>query len=373
MRFQAQFSMNTILLVALLLGLSEFLSSAPNFLPEKDSSYPLNLVVEVEGSVSFKQKGWTNYAPLAFGIALRSGDLLKIPESAHAMVVCSDLTVHKLEPGIEGVPCTGAGALLRGAEGSLINPTRGWSYDGSYPMVISPRKTTLLNANPVLRWSAVPHAAYYRIMVRGQKLVWTYVNEVPKTELEYPVSAPPLEPGEDYKLIVETEDKSSSAEPGLGLGFSLMDKKATEEVAAQEMRIERLGLRKEPTEFLIAHLYASSNLNAESIERLESLSKAFKAAEVERLLGDLYLKVSLPRKAEVSYLHALQLSIQEKDEVCEMKVHIALAEIYERALGNVKLANEEINSTLALAGKIGDDQTAHQAGLLLAEVKKGGT
>jgi hypothetical protein len=373
MRMQTRHSRKVALYFALQLGLPGFHSSGLLPSAAEGAFYPLNLVVEVEGSVSFKQKGWTNYAPLAFGIALRSGDLLKIPESAHAKVVCSDLTVHKLESGVEGIPCAGAGDLLRSAEGSLINPTRGWSYDGSYPMVISPRKTKLLNANPILRWNSVPNASYYRITVRGQSLLWSSNEIPPETELIYPESAPPLKPGEDYKLIVETQDKSSSSEPGLGLGFSLMDGMPAVKVEAQELRIKLLGLGKEPTEFLIAHLYASLNLNAESIERLENLSKTFKAAEVERLLGDLYLKVGLPRKAETCYLEALQLSVQEKDEVGEMKVHLAMAEIYERALGNVKLATEEINLTLALAGKIGDDQTAHQAGLLLAEVKKGGT
>ena len=373
MRFQAQFSMNTVLLVVLLLGLSEFLFSGPNSFPEKESSYPLNLVVEVEGSVSFKQKGWTNYAPLAFGIGLRPGDLLRIPESAHAKVVCSDLTVHKLESGVEGIPCTGEGDLLSSSEGSLINPTRGWSDDGSYPIVISPRRTKLMTTSPILRWSAVPNASYYRLTIRGQKLNWVLIYVLAKTELEYPSFAPPLEPGEDYKFIVETQDKSSFSEPGIGLGFSLLDKRLIKELQAQETRVKTLELGENPTEFLIAHLYVSRDLNSEAIDHLESLARDFKSAEVERFLGDLYLKVGLPRKAEACYLMALKLALQEKDEVGEMKVHLALAEIYQRVLGNPQTAIEEINSTLVLAHKLGDDETARQVGLLSAEINRPGS
>jgi hypothetical protein len=130
---------------------------------EAEASRGLNLAVLVEGTVSFKEKGWTNYAPVVFGMALQLGDLLRLEDTAHAKIICSDLTLHDLQPGLVGIPCAGTRDLLRSSEGSLINATRNWSNDGSYPLVLSPRKTKLLSRNPILRWNAVPGAKSYRI------------------------------------------------------------------------------------------------------------------------------------------------------------------------------------------------------------------
>jgi len=331
---------------------------------------PMHLAVLVEGNVSVKEKGWSNFAPVVFGTALQLGDLLRLEDTAHAKIICSDLTLHDLQPGLVGIPCAGTRDLLRSSEGSLINATRNWSYDGSYPLVLSPRKTKLLSRNPILRWNAVPGAKSYRIIVRSPKSSWSDV--VTTTQTIYPDSAPELQPGTDYKLIVETKDQSSSSEPGLGLGFSLLDRNEAKAVTEQEARINKLGLETGTTAFLIAHLYASHEMNAEAIDRLEALAKDFKAAAVERLLADLYMRVGLPRQAETCYLKSVNLSKDEKDEVGEMKAHLALARIYEQVLGNPKAASEQLNVTLELANKIGDNSTADQAGLLLAEVKKGG-
>src|SRR5258708_5126011 len=79
-------------------------------------------------------------------------------ESSRAKVVCSDLTLHDVPTGIVGVPCPVSRVVLRRVDGTLINATRGWPSDGSFPVVLSPRKTKLISANPTLRWSPVKEA-----------------------------------------------------------------------------------------------------------------------------------------------------------------------------------------------------------------------
>ena len=233
-------------------------------------------------------------------------------------------------------------------------------------MVLTPRNTKLLSPHPVLRWKPVEGAAIYRVIVRGGGLSWS--SQVKGTQLVYPETAPKLVPGTDYKLIVETSDRSSY-EPGRGLGFSILDPKDRRIVEKEEGQIRGLGLPEGPTQFLIAHLYATNGLNAEAIQRLEGVSTTFKVAAVTRLLGGLYLEVGLTRQAEASYLRSLDLSKEEKDEEGQMLAHLALARIYDEALGNSKSATQHLDEALALANKVGDEQVASQTHERLAKLK----
>jgi len=267
--------------------------------------------------------------------------------------------------------------LLRTADGSLFNPTRSVPNDDSFPEVLSPRKTRLLSGTPLLRWVPVTDETRYRITVRGPKLEWSEV--VSGTEIRYPPSAPALQPGVFYRLIVEMKTGSSSAEPrnafepGNAFGFAVLDKQAKERVIAEQIRIEALGLSKKATQFLVANIYAAHDLNAEAIEWLEDESRVSDSSAVERLLGDLYLKIGLPRQAESRYLKSLERSSKEKDSIGEMLAHLALARIYKQLLGNDGAAAEQSSKAIALANKLGDHYVAQQAGLLLAVAKNGGS
>jgi hypothetical protein len=335
-----------------------------------DAGQALNLAVFIEGQVRVKRRGWTRYAPVVFGSRLRSGDLLHLDDTSRAKVVCSDLTLHDIASGIGGVPCSVSQPLLQWGDGSMINVTRGRPSDGSFPIVLSPRKTKLLSPHPVLRWTPVSGAVAYAVIVRGANLFWSSQVRSTATELVYPEMAPQLKAGVDYKLIVQTIDRSSADEPGLGLGFSVLGSKDRQAVEKEQKKIGDLKLPEGPTQFLTAQIYATHGLNAEAIQRLESASQTFKVAAVERLLGDLYLKVGLTRQAEAHYLTSVDLSRDETDDEGEMLAHLALANIYEQVLGNNKSATEHLDTAVALARKIGDDVTASQAGTKLAELRR---
>lgn len=332
---------------------------------QESSEQPAHLAVSVEGKVSIKRNGWSKYVPVVFGTSLSFGDLLQLEEHAKVKIVCSDLTLHEVESARAGVPCAASGSLLQRPDGSQINPTRAWTDDRSFPVVLSPRKTKLLSAHPLLRWTAVDGAAMYWVLVRGLGPDWAF-RAGSVTETVYPDNAPSLKPGVDYKLIVETGGRSSSDEPGFGLGFSLLDEDARKTVFKEEKRIVNLGLSSEATEFLIAHLYSTHGLKAEAIDRLERLSAKFKAAAILRLLADLYLETGVVRRAETLYLEALARSTEENDADGEMLIHLTLANIYEKAIGNRNSAGEHLKKALALATQVGDDKTVKQTANHLA-------
>ena len=334
-----------------------------------NNTQPVNLAVFIDGQVTVRRQGWTRSVPVVFGTSLRSGDLLSLDQSSHAKVVCSDLTLHDIASGSSGVPCSTSNPLLRWSDGSMINVTRGGWADGSSPIVLSPRKTKLLSPNPLLRWTPVSGATAYTVMVREVNLAWQ-LSVASVTQIAYPDSAPRLKADVDYKLIVQARGRSSDEEQGLGLGFAILSSKDKKEVEREQRRIEDLGLPEGPTQFLVAYLYARHDLNAEAIQRLESASQNFKVAAVARLLGDLYLKIGLTRQAEASYLNSLNLSEGVRDEEGQMLAHLALARIYERALGNKDTASQHLKAELALAEKIGDDSAASQARGQLAELDR---
>jgi hypothetical protein len=335
---------------------------------ETDVLRPVNLIIFAQGQVSFKRKGWSSYAPAAFGTALQLGDLVNVADSSRVQIVCSDLSLHDIPPGIVGVPCQAVQPLLRKADGSVINVTRGRVYDGSFPLILSPRKTKVLSSNPILRWAPVPGAKSYLVTVRGTGLYWT--SAISGTEVAYPISAPTLQANKFYKLIVEVGDQSSSQEPGPYFGFSILDVKDRNIVIAEQQRIERLGLPEGPTRFLVALLFAAHGLNAEAIQMLEDNLQKFQAAAVARILGDLYIEVGLPRQAEGRYLKSIELAKAEKNLEVEMMAHLALAQIYERALGNSKSAGDHRIVALDLAKILGDDYTTSQITNQLNQTKK---
>jgi hypothetical protein len=325
---------------------------------ETDVLRPLNLAIFAQGQVSFKRKSWIRYVPVAFGTDLQLGDLVNVADSSRVQIVCSDLTLHDIPPGIVGVPCQVAQPLLRRPDGSVINVTRGRAYDESFPLILSPRKTRLISSTPALRWTLVPGARKYIVKVRGPGVAWMRV--VSETEIAYPADEPSLAAGKFYKLIVETGDQSSTEEPGPYLGFSVLDVKERNIVIGEQRRIERLGLPEGPTRFLVAHLFAAHGLNAEAIQMLEDTLRKFQVSAVARLLGDLYIEVGLPRQAESRYLKSIELAKAEKNLEVEMMDHLSLAQIYERALGNGKSAGEHWAATLELAKSLGDDYIARQ-------------
>jgi hypothetical protein len=330
-------------------------------------THPISLAVFTSGVTVYKRQGWTNFAPIAFGTTLRLGDLLKVGEASNLKVVCSDLTLHDVSAGVSGFPCPQSAGVLIGSDGSLINITR--SADAFYPTILSPRKTKLLSALPLLSWTPVDGAQTYNIMVRGFSYVWTMrVNST--TRIPYPTNAPPLKPDNDYKLIVQAGGRSSEEEPGNKMGFSIVGEVERKAVEREQLQIEALKLPSGPALFVTAYLYRSHGLEAEAIEKLEAALKSFKEPAVARLLGDCYLEIGLIRKAEQAYLNSLAMTTSGSDEEDEAMAHLMLGDVvYRRALGNKKEAAVHLNAALAAARTVGDAAVADQALKALAELQ----
>jgi hypothetical protein len=314
------------------------------------------LIVGVQGDAAVKRAGWRDYAPALFGAPLRRGDLLRLGSAGSATVACADLKLASVEGGVSGYPCQTAPRTPLVYEGTLLNPTRGDSGSGDYPLVISPRKTKLLNPRPVLRWQPMPGAKSTKAGLQGTN----WATEVSgASELSYPESAPALQPGVTYRLIVTSGDRSSSEEPGAGLGFSVIGTEEAKAVKVAEAKIRALGLTETATALLIANVHATNGLYAEAIEGLERLPAPQEPA-VLRLLGDLYISTGLNRLAEERYSAALVRSEELNDVEGQAQAHHALGRIYD-ALGNAADARRHLTDALALYDRLGDAQKSAEA------------
>jgi hypothetical protein len=330
------------------------------------SDRDVHLVVVVQGELSVKRQGWSTYAPALPGTVLHYGDLLRLDGSAQATVVCADLTIASVPGGVSGIPCKVDRPVLV-YDGSLVNPTRSIP-SGDFPLIVTPRKTKLLDPHPTLRWTPIAGATSYQVSVRGQGVNWsTDVNS--GTEIAYPADAPALVAGATYKVIVVAGTRSSEEETLPGLGFTLLKPEEAAVVRDAEARIHALGLPGEPTRLLLANLYASQGLYAEAIEQYEALSSTAQEPAVLRSLGDIYLTLGLNHPAEASYLQALKLSEPANDVEGQALAQHALGRIYE-TIGNAGEAAQRLQKAREQYQRLGDTQTIKQIDERLAGLPK---
>jgi predicted negative regulator of RcsB-dependent stress response len=280
------------------------------------------------------------------------GDVIKVARPVTGTLICDNVTgriVLNNTPRNQPVPCKGMPeeGILIGRNGrKLEGATMGDATGHDFPVVLSPRSTRIFNPRPVLKWTSIPDANTYQVIIRGDTNSWSSsVTAVPNSEVQqiaYPPEctngqsidcAPRLVPGQNYKLIVRANDRSSEEEDLPNLGFALLP---LEEIATVRRAVEALQqsvLGDSLKRKMLASLYANRGLLADAIEVLEGYKRDRNPEEI-RLLGDLYLRIGLTRRAEASYLSLIDDSTANQDTPQGKAItHETLGEIYE-ALGN---------------------------------------
>lgn len=309
------------------------------------------------------------------GMTVRRGAVLELADDASAMVVCGDKTKRSLKAGPNPVPCSDNSFVDR--NGSCVARTRGGdSPDGTFPLIISPRRTLLLSRRPTFRWTPVakpadapgtlPAQVTYtvNIFAEGMELVWS--EKTAATVLAYPGNQPDLKPG-DYQLVVTASGLGSSEGEGVpNTGFTVLEDcgpRATgsgADCTAQKVRpeleaIRKLGISADGERLMVAYTYKNYELYAEAIETLNSMSADALGPPVLRLLGDLYSQAGLNREAERTYLKALSLPQITGDPESRALILSALAGTYE-ALGARKSAKAKWDEAIKVYEVLGDKE-----------------
>ena len=271
---------------------------------------------EPKGALKVQQARGVRPVNAVEGMLVRRGYLLILDARAKATVICGDGKKRELGPGPQGCPCTKpctpevCGIRY---DGSTIGSTRGPDTEkGTFPIVISPRKTMLRNLRPTIRWAPIAGAkestAYnVTLYVAGMKVIWA--KEVTsETRLAYPDNEPSLTPGETYKVVVTSDGLSSQQDLSPGLGFTTLTADQARALTDDEIKRKQLGLPETQTRFLVSNLFAARELYSEAIEQLLDLYATRKDQAVARMMGDLFATIGLNREAEKRYLEALSLT-----------------------------------------------------------------
>jgi hypothetical protein len=319
-------------------------------------------VTEFKGTVEIKKKNKSNWEKVTtVPTVINLGDQLKKQPGASVKVVCSN--------GKPGEPISDNTPVGLNS----ICPTTIFrdASDSAIPYIISPRDTLILTKQPTLRWHALNDANRFKVTVRGQGLNWT--KEVSRQEacqgdickLLYPGDKP-LQPGIDYKLVIETTDTNkSSQEVGVpGLGFQLIDEDKALEIQNTAQEIEQQTLSAVEKALKLANLYNQNLLTAEAIAILEALPNDDNNTVVYRQLGELYHSSRLPSEAEAYYEKAIAKAeaIGDKSEIAAAQV--GLGEL-NRTLGKQPQAQSLLEAAKATYTVLGDaDMVSYLEGQL---------
>jgi tetratricopeptide (TPR) repeat protein len=288
----------------------------------------LNFIATIKGDVKLKRSQWKSYQKANWLYLLNPSDQLQLGAGASATVMCDNLKVWVVpakKVSLVSDGC-GSGPPIVTRPNSRRSASR--APNETIPYIISPRNTALLTDRPILRWNAVPGATRYKVRVQDAGLTLDWQTETSNTQIEYPADQPPLQPGSNYSLIVETEQgNSSDKEEGIDLSFTVLDTQKAESVRTEVAKFKQLKLIQEAEGLALAYLYQGYDLKAEAIELLEGLVKrGSQTTAVYQILGDLYLQVGLSQQAKTSYLKALELAKQKEDLEGQAEAKVGLGE-----------------------------------------------
>lgn len=328
-------------------------------------------IIQAEGKVLLKRKTWSEYHPTFVGADLYFDDLIKPATGARVVIQCADcINISRPLPTGEissvHTYCPPQSVSVSRRSGNIIAP-RG-EINPLIPYIISPRRTLLLNSRPTLRWNGVSGAINYNVSLRNQKrLIWQ--TEVQGTEVRY-TGEPPLQPGVEYLLIVETDTGASSREEGIigALKFKLLNETDAQQVQTDVQQLAKQELTGEAKVLSLANLYSKYGLISEAIEMLEALAKnESQTATVYCSLGILYREVGLILWAEAGYLKAFELAASVGDIEGQAEVAVGLGDVYD-ALNNLQEGIRWFTQARDIYETLGDTQRARKLEEKLAEL-----
>ncbi|MFM9267231.1 hypothetical protein [Tychonema sp. BBK16] len=326
------------------------------------------LIIHTNGEVQLERQNGRMVRPTS-GTLIYPGDKLRTAQNGQVMLQCADLGIQAIASNANQLNSCLLAKERSKAECSrdvIKCPDRGdgkvaWN-SAPIPYIISPRRTQLLNDQPILRWNPVAGATSYKLSLRENGAKFNWEMAVSGTEFVYP-GEPPLKPGANYKLIV-VANTGASSEDAVGEGdteFSLLDQGEVERVKSEVGAIGQKVPNQNAQQLAISNLYLNTNLIAEAIEILEGLQKTeLEATPIYRSLGDLYLeRLQLIPQAESYYSKVIQAA--KSDDIEELtvaryglgQVHSAMRKNLE-AMSYLRLAKDGYITLgdLAMADKI---------------------
>lgn len=280
--------------------------STPSSVSSQVQDSGLYILIQHTGIVSHKRPGWKEFSPLTFGSHLDREDLLMTTSNSNAIIFCSDLSLVEIPHDYYGgIPCPQNGIRIYRDKSLVVDPRRNSQTSKEFPYILEPRHTFILDGNPMFIWHS-SDAHPYTVGLAGGEIDWEI--ETNNNYVIYPDTAPSLESGIPYRVIVtDSNNRSSEEEKNFDLSFSVLPTKEINEIqsSVEKIRTYESVIHAYSVQFLIAEIYTSYNLDINAINILKEIAKNRDDPIVYQRLGNLYTKIGLYAEALQPYRYAI--------------------------------------------------------------------
>lgn len=261
-----------------------------------------NFLFPTKGVVKVLHDGWKTPIRATFGTILGEKDTVILDGSAEALVVCSDLTVQRLNHIIELFPCPPVKPSTEPEPSTEVVPIR-----GKLLTILTPRNTNIagtlderimpflgthrqVNLLTII-WTPVAGVAKYEVSLDGPGVKHTWVLST--TQAEYPLNK--LRLGASYSLSIS--DPLGNL-PGDSAQFHMLSGSETYALRAVTRKIAEFEIIDPAIRgFLLAKFFEDSRVLATAAQVLENVPSP-KPPAVLRMLGEIYSEVGLTSRAE---------------------------------------------------------------------------
>jgi hypothetical protein len=334
-------------------------------LPSYGAQQVVHTVPEVRGTVKLL-RGKQRPQPVWVGMSLRSTDRLQLVRGSSVRVRCHNRS--KLQLQVPGTFSVAQGCKDNGKvppSRSTRSPTRG-ADDPKRPYLLSPRETKIVESQPLLSWNPVAGMLRYRVEVSG--LGWTWTKEVSQPEVRYS-GTEALQPGMRYRVKIQGSKEGLFSNDPI-VGFSLLDRETVAQVNAELAALQQEPLGAEAMVLELAQVEQSYELYGAAIARLNQWpAQDNQSAAVEKLLGDLYWQVGLPRLAQHHYTRAQALMKRDRNSLGLAEVLSRLAEL-EREVGELKKAIAWLEAAKPIYQALGDREQVKAIEVTLTDLRQ---
>lgn len=300
---------------------------------------PLAVIAAFKGKVDVVPAGAHDPQHAAFGRALEAGDRVIVGAASTASLFYGDGNLVQLaEKSTTTIVANGAGAAKGKATGLggevyanvtrfVTTGTRATGLmassdlrggpDTSTPILLAPRRTTVMASSPAFEWRVVPQATRYRLTVStaGGEL-WTHefdsdelTSQAGVVHCAYPAGAAALAPDTEHLWKVEALSDLATLRFETSV-FRTAPKGMQAEVDANLARLAAgAGGSDTPAARFLAGSYLSGlGLYHDAADEFQALARLTpESPSPHEALGNVYSKVGLMDLAAAEYQHALAL------------------------------------------------------------------
>ncbi|MEO8395048.1 MAG: hypothetical protein ABI700_18775 [Chloroflexota bacterium] len=340
--------------------------------PQAINESPMQaFVLQSSATAQVRRAGWTEFTHLSLGAGLQAGDLLD-PKDDPIVVICADLS-KQIVTSISPVPCPKDRTIITQNQMALAGWQRGSVPDPTIPYLISPRKTLVTSATPLILWNPVDQADSYQVTVLGEGLEWsTLLESADSHSLIYPQDAPPLQADVPYTVeIVALEQgaplSSSADEDAPDTSFHIIAAEKLTQIQPLLDKVHTQITSKSIANLIDAQVYIQNGLYADALEVLlntqasADTSSDFLASPIPQLiLGNIYAGTGVQLEAEGAYDNALTLAQNGSDLESKALALTGLARLTSDSDQRGKFAAQAVEAWDELGATAQADATASE-------------